>query len=156
MFTELMPLLAERTVLITVARESDTIIRATVVPKRIKESDNPALSTPLTVTGTPEELDRELPRALAEYVETHQRLSTTLAQAKAEMEAAAKAAQEEAKRKSDERRKAKSPSASLPAPASTEAAPPAKTEPAPPANPNLFGGTASQTDQSQPGGKLCL
>lgn len=154
MFTELMPVLAERTVLITIARESDTIIRATVVPKRIKESDNPALSTPLTVTGTPEELDRELPRALAEYVEAHQRLSTTLAQAKAEMEAAAKAAQEEAKRKSDERRKAKSPLSA--APASAEAATQAKTEPAPPANPNLFGGTASQTDQSQPGGKLCL
>lgn len=154
MFTELMPLLAERTVLITIARESDSAIRATVVPKRIKESDNPALSTPLTVTGTPEELDRELPRALTEYVVTHQRLSTTLAQAKAEMEAAAKAAQEEAKRKNDERRKAKSPSSA--APASAEAATPAKTEPAPPANPNLFGGTASQTDQSQPGGKLCL
>lgn len=153
MFTELMPLLAERTVLITIARESDSAIHATVVPKRIKESDNPALSTPLMVTGTPEELDRELPRALAEYVETHQRLSTTLAQAKAEMEAAAKAAQEEAKRKSDERRKAKSPSSA--APASAEAAP-VKPDPAPPANPNLFGGTAAQTDQSQPGGKLCL
>jgi hypothetical protein len=31
MFAELMPLLAERTVLITVARESDTVIRATVI-----------------------------------------------------------------------------------------------------------------------------
>lgn len=156
MFTELMPLLAERTVLITITRESDSAIRAAVVPKRIKESDNPALSTPLTVTGTPEELDRELPRALPEYVETHQRLSITLAQAKAEMEAAAKAAQEEAKRKSDERRKAKSPSASSSAPASAEATPPATTEPAPPASPNLFGSTAAQADQSQPGGKLCL
>ncbi|HEV2416499.1 MAG TPA: PRTRC system protein E [Terriglobia bacterium] len=154
MFTKLMPLLAGRTVLITITRESDSAIHATVVPKRIKESDNPALSTPLTVTGTPEELDRELPRVLTEYIETHQRLSTTLAQAKAEMEATAKAAQEEAKRKSDERRKAKSPSSA--APALAEAATPAKTELAPPPSTNLFGGTAAQADQSQPGGKLCL
>ena len=31
MFTELMPLLAERTVLITVARESETTVRATAI-----------------------------------------------------------------------------------------------------------------------------
>jgi len=31
MFAELMPLLGERTVLITVARESDTTLRATVI-----------------------------------------------------------------------------------------------------------------------------
>ena len=31
MFSELMPLLADRTVLITVARASDTVIRATVI-----------------------------------------------------------------------------------------------------------------------------
>jgi len=98
MFTELIPLLAERTVLITVARESDTTIRATVVPKRNSESENAALSTPLSFVGTPEELDRDFGRTLAEYVEAHQRLGSTLAQAKAEMEAAAKAAQEEAKR----------------------------------------------------------
>jgi PRTRC genetic system protein E len=56
MFSELMPLLAERTVLITVARESGTTIRATVVPKRTSESENAALSTPLSFVGTPEEL----------------------------------------------------------------------------------------------------
>ena len=31
MFSELMPLLTDRTVLITVARESDTTVRATVI-----------------------------------------------------------------------------------------------------------------------------
>ncbi|HEX5482045.1 MAG TPA: PRTRC system protein E [Terriglobia bacterium] len=155
MFIELMPLLADRTVLITAARESDTTVRATVVPKRAKEGDNAALSTPLSIVGRPEELDRELPRTLTEYVEAHQRLSTTLAEAKSEMEAAAKAAQEEAKRKSDERRKAKSISSSSAAPAPAEAGAPANAEPTP-ADANLFGGTSGQPDQSQSGGKLCL
>jgi hypothetical protein len=45
-FTELMPLLADRTVLITVARESDTTIRLNVCPKRSTENENAALSTP--------------------------------------------------------------------------------------------------------------
>ncbi len=118
MFIELMPLLAERTVLITVARESDTTMRATVIPKRTSESENAALSTPLSFLGTPEELDRDFAKELAAYTDTHRQLSGTLAQAKATMEAAAKAAQEEAKRKADEKRKVK-PSASAPAPAAT-------------------------------------
>src|SRR5438093_5287380 len=95
MFSELMPLLAERTVLITVARDSGTTIRATVVPKRTSESENAALSTPLSFVGTPEELDCEFARELAAYVDTHRQLGSSLAQAKATMEAAAKAAQEE-------------------------------------------------------------
>jgi hypothetical protein len=50
----------------------------------------------------PEELDAELGKHLAGYVECHTQLGSTLAQAKAEMEAAAKAAQEEARRKAAE------------------------------------------------------
>ncbi len=149
MFTELMPLLGDRTVLITVARDSDTTIRVNTIPKRAQEGENAALTTPLSFMGTPEELDRDFPRALAEYVETHQRLSTTLAQAKAEMEAAAKAAQEEARRKSDERRKAKTTSPSPASPASSQAAAPAEP-PAP--TTNLFGGAPARPAQSQQGG----
>ncbi len=81
MFTELVPLLAERTVLITVARESDTTLRAMVIPKRAREGA--ALTTPLSFVGTAAELDRDFGRALAEYVDAHQRLGNTLAQAKA-------------------------------------------------------------------------
>src|SRR5438876_6219078 len=113
-----MPLLAERTVLITVARESDTTIRVNVCPKRSSESENAALSTPLSFVGTPEELDQGFAKELAAYVDTHRQLGSTLAQAKATMEAAAKAAQEEAKRKADEKRKEK-PAVSAPAPACT-------------------------------------
>jgi PRTRC genetic system protein E len=98
MFVELMPLLAGRTVLITVAKVDDKTLRVNVIPHG-KADDNPALSTPLTCTGPPEELDAELGKHLAGYVQTHQQTASTLAEAKATMEAAAKAALEEAKRK---------------------------------------------------------
>lgn len=149
MFTELMLLLKDRTVLITVARESDSTVRVNVIPKRVKEGENAALTTPLSFTSTPEELDREFPRALTEYVDTHQRLSNTLAQAKAEMEAAAKAAQEEARRNSNERRKAKATGPSPVAPASSTPVTPA--EPAA-STTDLFSGTTTQQAQSQSGG----
>src|ERR1035437_490451 len=106
MFVELMPLLAGRTVLITVAKVDDKTLRVNVIPTLAKTDDNPALSTPLTYTGPPEELDAELGKHLAGYVQTHQQTASTLAEAKATLEAAAKAAQEEAKRKADERKKA--------------------------------------------------
>ena len=98
MFVELMPLLAGRTVLITVAKVDDKTLRVNVIPHG-KADDNPALTTPLTFTGPPEELDAELGKHLAGYVQTHQQTASTLAEAKATLEAAAKAAQEEAKRK---------------------------------------------------------
>ena len=106
MFVELMPLLAGRTVLITVAKVDDKTLRVNVIPALAKADDNPALSTPLTYTGSPEELDAELGKHLAGYVQTHQQTASTLAEAKATLEAAAKAAQEEAKRKAEERKKA--------------------------------------------------
>jgi PRTRC genetic system protein E len=104
-FVELMPLLAGRTVLITVAKVDDKTLRVNVIPALAKADDNPALSTPLTYTGSPGELDAELGKHLAGYVQTHQQTASTLAEAKATMEAAAKAAQEEAKRKAEERKK---------------------------------------------------
>ena len=106
MFTELMPLLTARTVLITVAKVDDGTLRVNVIPTQAKADDNAALTTPLTYTGAPEELDTELGKHLASYVQIHQQTSSTLGEAKATMEAAAKAAQEEAKRKAEERKKA--------------------------------------------------
>ncbi|MGA2609315.1 MAG: PRTRC system protein E [Terriglobia bacterium] len=69
------------------------------------ENENPALTTPLSCTGSPERLDAELGRELAGYVECHRALGSGLAAAKAEMDAAAKAAQEEARKKAEERKK---------------------------------------------------
>jgi PRTRC genetic system protein E len=151
-----MPLLAERTVLITVARESDTTIRLNVCRKRSTESDNGALLTPLSFVGTPEELDRDFVKELAAYVDTHQQLGSTLAKAKATMEAAAKAAQEEAKRKAEEKRKAKS---STPTPTPSGTCPPASSansDPAPPTTSSLFGERPAEPSQSQPQGGLRL
>jgi PRTRC genetic system protein E len=84
MFVELMPLLCGRMVMITVARENDKTLRINVIPKKVREDENQALTTPLSYTGTPEELDAELGKHLASYVECHTQLGSTLAQAKAE------------------------------------------------------------------------
>ena len=126
MFVELMPLLAGRTVLITVAKVDDATLRVNVIP-HAKADENPALSTPLTYTGPPEELDAELGKHLAGYVQTHQQTASTLAEAKATLETAAKAAQEEAKRKAEERKKA---TPKTPAPVATALPTPAEPVPA--------------------------
>jgi PRTRC genetic system protein E len=126
-FVELMPLLAGRTVLITVAKVDDKTLRVNVIP-HAKADENPALSTPLTFTGPPEELDAELGKHLAGYVEIHQQTGSTLAEAKATLEAAAKAAQEEAKRKAEGRKKA-TQKLPLTATDGPTAAPPSTPEP---------------------------
>ena len=99
MFTELMPLLRKRRLLLTVSLVEGDTIRATVVPQKASETEDNALTTPLAITGTAEELDRELPQQLVEFTGAHIQLQSTLASAKAEMDAAAKAAREEARKK---------------------------------------------------------
>src|SRR5271170_887617 len=100
MFQELMPLLAQRMLLLTFSRVSDEKISVNVIPKPLKsdQRDDAALTTPLSVTGTPKELDEQLPRQLAEFVEAHLGLSSTLKSAKEQIEAAAKAAKEAARK----------------------------------------------------------
>ena len=136
MFVELMPLLAGRTVMITVAREDEKTLRVNVLPTKSGDGENPALTTPLSYTGTPEELDAELGRELAGYVECHLALSSTLAAAKAEMDAAAKAAQEEAKKKAEERKKKSEKPTDKPGDPVPSIVP---TSPAPAATASLFG-----------------
>ena len=96
MFVELMPLLKERTLLITVARV-DEKVKVNVIPAKVKEGEDHALTTPLSFTGSAQELDSELGRNLASYVDCHLALGSTLAEAKAEMDAAAKAARQKVK-----------------------------------------------------------
>jgi PRTRC genetic system protein E len=95
-FVELMPLLKDRTLLITVARV-DEKVKINVIPARVKEGEDQALTTPLSFTGSAEELDAELGRNLASYVDCHLVLGSTLVEAKAEMDAAAKAARQKMK-----------------------------------------------------------
>ena len=136
MFVELMPLLAGRTVMITVAREDEKTLRVNVLPTKSGDGENPALTTPLSYTGTPEELEAELSRELAGYVECHRALSSTLASAKAEMDAAAKAAQEEARKKAEERKKKSEKPTDNPGDPVPSIVP---TSPAPAATASLFG-----------------
>jgi len=96
-----MPLLTERVLVVTLSRVRANEICVNVIPKPLKsdqQDDGAALTTPLSVTGTPKELEEQLPRQLAEFVEAHVGLSSTLKIAKEQMDAAAKAAREAAKK----------------------------------------------------------
>lgn len=99
MFKELAPYLRQRAVLLTVTCVEDGNIRVNVIPQKLKDGENAALTTPLTVTGTAEELDRDLSATLVDFVASHLQLKNTLNRAKSEMDAAAKAAQAEARAK---------------------------------------------------------
>jgi len=124
MFTELMPLLRKRRLLLTISLVEGDTIRATIVPQKAFETDDNALTTPLAITGIAEELDRDLPQQLVEFTGAHLQLQTTLASAKAEMEAAAKAAREEARKKIS-----KPSNVTTPATSATPAAVPIPREP---------------------------
>ena len=130
MFKELVPILRSRAVLMTATALDDDQIRVNVVPKKVKDGDHDALTTPLSVTGTAEELDRELPAAVVGFVGAHLQLKNTLDRAKEEIEEAAKAARAEA------RTKAKTPVKSEPA---KPTAPAAAPKPGQPVNPEPAG-----------------
>ena len=123
MFQELMPLLAQRILLLTLSRVSDEKISVNIIPKPLKsdqQDDDAALTTPLRVTGTPKELDEQLPPQLAEFVETHLGLSSTLKSAKEQMEAAAKAAREAAKKPTNSKSHNGSSKSASPSPAKVQ------------------------------------
>lgn len=116
MFMELMPLLRKRRLLLTVSLVEGDTIRATVVPQKSSETEDNAITTPLAITGTAEELDRELPAQLVDFVGAHLGLQSTLATAKAEIDAVAKAAREEARKKTAARPTTTTAAASAPKP----------------------------------------
>ena len=123
MFQELMPLLAQRILLVTLSRVSDEQISVNIIPKPVKsdaQDDGAALTTPLCVTGTPKELDEQLPGQLVEFVETHLGLSSTLKSAKEQMEAAAKAAREAAKKSTNSKSHSGSSKSPSPSPAKVQ------------------------------------
>ena len=99
MFKELAPYLRQRAVLLTVTRLEDDQISVNIIPKKLGDGENTALTTPFKLTGTAEELDRDLPSSIVDFVASHLQLKSTLERAKAEMEAAGKAAQAEARAK---------------------------------------------------------
>jgi PRTRC genetic system protein E len=99
MFSELMPILVDRTIVMTISRLDAESICVTFIPQRNKESDDVALSTPLCLKGTPSELDGHLVDEVKGYVASHVTLASDLEQARKEMEEAVKRAREEARKR---------------------------------------------------------
>ena len=127
MFKELGPLLRQRTVVMILTRLEDDTIRVNVIPRKLNESENDALTTPLSVAGTAEELDAELSSALVQFVGAHLELKNTLESAMEQMAAAAKAAKAEARSKVTPPKTAPVPTA----PAGAETKKPADAAPKP-------------------------
>lgn len=127
MFKELAPLVRHRAVLFTISYLEDDLFRVNVIPKKVSDAENNALTTPVSITGTAEDLDKELPQTLLHFVSSHLELKNSLERAKAEMDEASKNARAEARKKSSgpttKRDSAGSPSKSTPAevPAHVEA-----------------------------------
>lgn len=146
MFKELAPYLRQRAVLLTVTHLEEDQIRVNVIPQKIKDGENAALTTPLTVTGSAEELDRELPGTLVGFVSAHLELKNTLDRVKQEMDAAAKSAQTEARSKS---KTAAPKPAAKPEAKSAEAPKPApQTSPEPARTAGLFDAPPAATPTS--------
>jgi PRTRC genetic system protein E len=99
MFQELTPLLRQRSVVIMVNPLEGETLRVIIMPKKLNESENAALSTPVSVSGTPAELDEQLPSTLTQFVGAHLELRNTLETVKEEMAQAAKAARQNSKAK---------------------------------------------------------
>lgn len=134
MFKELGPLLRQRSVVMILTRLEDDAIRVNVIPKKLSESENQALTTPVSVFGTAEELDAQLPSTLSQFVGAHLELKNSLETAKEQMAAAAKAA-----------KTVKPKTAPAPAPANTTSA---KTQSAK-AGTNKPAGEAATAAESQ-------
>ena len=146
MFKELVPILRNRAVLMTATALDDDQIRVNVVPKKIKDGDHDALTTPLSVTGTAEELDTQLAATLVGFVASHLQMKNALEKAKADMDTATKAAQAEA------RAKAKTPASKTPvkvepAPSAVAAQSPEPAKPAPAKPASLFDVPAPVEDE---------
>ena len=88
MFKELLPVLRDRAVLMTVTLVDEDQIRVNIVPKKLKDGDNDALTIPLSVTGTADALDADLPSTIVSFVGFHLQMKNNLEKAKAEMDAA--------------------------------------------------------------------
>jgi PRTRC genetic system protein E len=113
MFTELMPLLKQRVLVLTISRVDDALICVSVIPKKrdTATDDNSALTMPLSFTGRPDELDRELPAQLAGFVESVIRTGSNLDELKVQHAAAVKAVEAENRKRLDEKKKVNGKSA---------------------------------------------
>ena len=113
MFTELMPLLKQRVLILTVSRVDDELICVSVIPKKREDAadENAALAIPLALTGKPDELDRDLPAQLAGFADSVIKTGSNLEELKAEHVAAVKAVDAENRKRLDQKRKVNDKSA---------------------------------------------
>jgi len=124
MFIELMPLIEKRTITITVSALKQGRIRVNVVPSvlaedskvnekigysnkdkiaQIPESAVHALTTPLSLTGAPDELDAQLAEQLKSFVDSHVALQRSVDSARQEIADAVTAIEERDKNRSKAR-----------------------------------------------------
>lgn len=145
MFTELMPLIKQRPLTITVAVEGNSRIRLNVVPKPIEKDKAAngkitsthskevapipdeaikALTTPLSIVGTPEEVDAGLCQTLSNFAASHQTLQQSFDTAAAHIAEAVKAIDERERIKKEKDKASKKTTAGTPAkqPQETKAA----------------------------------
>lgn len=157
MFQELMPLIQHRPLTLTIAAVDEKQIRVNVIPGKtekdkaankeighnhskevapIPESAIAALTTPLSLTGTPEEIDAQLAKTLTEFAALHVELQNSFDTA---VNAIKKAVKEidERERIKKEQDKAKN---KKPEPAKIE-----EKKQEPDAFPSLFSAPATQT-----------
>ena len=109
MFRELMPLLKERTIMLTLSRIDDATLRVCVIPKRVREdakedTSETAQCAPLMVTGNVDELDRDFSTELSRYTSSMITLGSNLAEVEARHSAAVKAVEAEKKEELDRKR----------------------------------------------------
>ena len=99
LFAQLEPLLTHRAVLITISKTDGDHLQVNICPRQLKDGENPALTVPLCVTGTADELDAELVVEVSRFVASHAGLNTNLAAVELEIAEAEKTARAEAKKK---------------------------------------------------------
>jgi PRTRC genetic system protein E len=108
-FTELMPLLRQRAVMITISDVGQGLLWVNIIPRKLvidgSSDENTALTTPLSITGKAEELDRELPGQLATFTESIAKTGSNLEELKTQHSAAVKALEAENKKRLDDKKK---------------------------------------------------
>ena len=106
-FTELMPLLKQRVVMITISDVGEGLLRVNVIPRKLEGSadENGALTVPLSITGKAEELDRELPGQLTSFTESVTKTGSNIDELRTQHAAAVKAVEAENKKKIDDKKK---------------------------------------------------
>ena len=108
MFTELMPLLKQRAVMMTISDVGEGLLRINIIPRKIEggSDENTALTSPLCITGSPAELDRELPTQLASFTESILKTTTNLEEVRTQHTAAVKALEAENRKRLDDKKRA--------------------------------------------------